>query len=219
MLVRLLGKEYTAQKGSWNIPFTDVPEWTKPYVGHAYENGLTEGEYNENTTSFTRGDVAIISVSALATNMKGNDATLGDFFYEIFDRKEIIHRKEAEAFQYIIDAQDGMNESLNNIPNYIDTNEELASYLVMTILEYQRYVNQSIAALYYGISECGQSMENKEIKQYLNELIAALIPLRDFPASEGNVEKFPEIRDNALQRIEEVIDKYEEEFSLWDILS
>ena len=43
MLVRLLGKENEALSGAWSIPFTDVAEWAKPYVGYAYTNGLTNG--------------------------------------------------------------------------------------------------------------------------------------------------------------------------------
>ena len=43
MLVRLLGKEEEANAGTWDIPFTDVLEWAKPYVGYAYANGLTSG--------------------------------------------------------------------------------------------------------------------------------------------------------------------------------
>ncbi|MDR2361061.1 MAG: S-layer homology domain-containing protein, partial [Oscillospiraceae bacterium] len=43
MLVRLLGKEQTAQAGTYELPFTDVPSWAEPYVGYAYANGLTNG--------------------------------------------------------------------------------------------------------------------------------------------------------------------------------
>ena len=43
MLVRLLGKESAALSGSWTTPFTDVPVWAAPYVGYAYEHGLTYG--------------------------------------------------------------------------------------------------------------------------------------------------------------------------------
>lgn len=43
MLVRLLGKEEEALAGEWEVPFTDVVEWAKPYVGYAYNNGLTGG--------------------------------------------------------------------------------------------------------------------------------------------------------------------------------
>lgn len=115
MLVRLLGKEDEAKNGTWDIPFTDVADWAKPYVGYAYANGLTngtsattfgggdtvtasqyltfvlralgyesgtdfqwdkawelsdqigltDGTYNAQTTEFVRGDVAMISESAL----------------------------------------------------------------------------------------------------------------------------------------------------------
>lgn len=43
MLVRLLGKEAEAKAGSWETPFVDVVDWAKPYVGYAYNNGLTSG--------------------------------------------------------------------------------------------------------------------------------------------------------------------------------
>lgn len=43
MLVRLLGKETEAKSKTWSIPFTDVADWAKPYVGYAYANGLTNG--------------------------------------------------------------------------------------------------------------------------------------------------------------------------------
>lgn len=126
MLVRLLGKESEAQKGTWSIPFTDVADWAKPYVGYAYTNGLTNGtsettydgddpitasqyitlalralgynsgsdfqwdkawllsdtigltagQYNEGTTAFTRGDVAIVSNTALDCKLKDFPFTL-----------------------------------------------------------------------------------------------------------------------------------------------
>ncbi len=43
MLVRLLGKDETANGTEWTIPFTDVDEWAKPYVGYAYNYALTGG--------------------------------------------------------------------------------------------------------------------------------------------------------------------------------
>ncbi len=43
MLVRLMGQEKVALEGTWTTPFTDVEDWAKPYVGYAYENGLTQG--------------------------------------------------------------------------------------------------------------------------------------------------------------------------------
>lgn len=43
MLVRLLGKENEANAGSWETPFYDVEDWALPYVGYAYQSGLTQG--------------------------------------------------------------------------------------------------------------------------------------------------------------------------------
>lgn len=57
MLVRLLGKVDEATNGSWTMPFTDVADWAKPYVGYAYSNNLTFGV---SQTAFGSGD----SVSA-----------------------------------------------------------------------------------------------------------------------------------------------------------
>ncbi len=62
MLVRLLGKEEEAKSGTWNIPFTDVADWAKPYVGYAYANGLTTG-----TGATTFGGSTAISASQYIT--------------------------------------------------------------------------------------------------------------------------------------------------------
>ncbi len=43
MLIRVLGAEKAALEGSFEHPFTDVPEWADKYVGYAYENSLTKG--------------------------------------------------------------------------------------------------------------------------------------------------------------------------------
>ena len=62
MLVRLLGKEAEAKEGAWDIPFTDVADWAKPYVGYAYANGLTKG-----TGDTTFGGDTLISASQYLT--------------------------------------------------------------------------------------------------------------------------------------------------------
>ena len=62
MLVRLLGKEAEAKSGTWTIPFTDVADWAKPYVGYAYANGLTKG-----TSETTFGGDSLITASQYLT--------------------------------------------------------------------------------------------------------------------------------------------------------
>ncbi|MDR3149993.1 MAG: hypothetical protein LBT88_08320 [Oscillospiraceae bacterium] len=44
MLVRFLGKEAEANLAvRYSAPFSDVPDWAKPYVGYLYANGITNG--------------------------------------------------------------------------------------------------------------------------------------------------------------------------------
>lgn len=43
LLVRMLGKEGEATKGTFSHPFKDTLEWYDKYVGYAYENKLTNG--------------------------------------------------------------------------------------------------------------------------------------------------------------------------------
>jgi hypothetical protein len=43
MTIRLLGKEGEAKAHSSITTFTDVPEWAKPYVAYAVENGIVKG--------------------------------------------------------------------------------------------------------------------------------------------------------------------------------
>ncbi len=43
LVIRLLGKESAALEGKSVCPFTDVSAWASPYVGWAYENGITNG--------------------------------------------------------------------------------------------------------------------------------------------------------------------------------
>lgn len=62
MLVRLLGKEDEAKSGTWDIPFTDVANWARPYVGYAYANGLTTG-----TSATTYGGSESVTASQYLT--------------------------------------------------------------------------------------------------------------------------------------------------------
>ncbi|MBQ9428212.1 MAG: S-layer homology domain-containing protein, partial [Clostridia bacterium] len=43
LVVRFLGAEKAATGGSSPTPFTDLPDWAKPYIGYAYANGITKG--------------------------------------------------------------------------------------------------------------------------------------------------------------------------------
>ena len=43
MFIRVLGEEEAALAWTGEIPFVDVLDWAKPYVGYAYEKGYTNG--------------------------------------------------------------------------------------------------------------------------------------------------------------------------------
>ena len=62
MLVCLLGKEKEALDGEWVTPFTDVTDWAKPYVGYAYNAGLTSG-----TSATTFGGDAMVTATQYLT--------------------------------------------------------------------------------------------------------------------------------------------------------
>ena len=146
MLIRLLGKGEEAANGNWDIPFTDVANWAKPYVGYAYANGLasgtspstfggndavtaaqyitfvlralgyqsgkdfawntswelsdqlriTDGRYNKNDSSFTRGDIAIISYYALSANVNNSETSLAHQLY----KNNVIATEEPKALSF-----------------------------------------------------------------------------------------------------------------------
>lgn len=82
MLTRFLGAEQTARAGTWEHPFTDVPQWAAPYVGWLYENGLTKGvsatRYGA-AESVTCAQYCVFLSRALKRNY---DAYLADTYYQ-----------------------------------------------------------------------------------------------------------------------------------------
>ncbi len=81
MLVRLLGKEEEAQAGSWTIPFTDVADWAKPYVGYAYANGLTNGT-SDTTFSGTNPVTATQYLTFVLRALGYSSEAGGDFRWD-----------------------------------------------------------------------------------------------------------------------------------------
>jgi hypothetical protein len=49
LIINILGKYDEANARTWDMPFTDVSDWAKPFVGYAYAKGITNGK---STTSF-----------------------------------------------------------------------------------------------------------------------------------------------------------------------
>lgn len=80
MLVRLLGRENEALGGKWETPFTDVEAWAEPYVGLAYENGLTTG--TGETTFGGDGRVTAAQYLTFILRALGYDDAAGDFVWD-----------------------------------------------------------------------------------------------------------------------------------------
>lgn len=74
LLVRMLGKEEAAMSKTYSLPFTDVADWAKPYVGYAYENGITNGVSATkfgSTTTMTDYMFITLTLRALGYTDKG----------------------------------------------------------------------------------------------------------------------------------------------------
>lgn len=80
MLVRMLGQEETAKQLTYSAPFSDVPEWARPYVQYLYENGLASGT---TETTFGSGEPCTAQQYAtfLLRALGYSDKTGGDFTF------------------------------------------------------------------------------------------------------------------------------------------
>ena len=80
LLVRILGREAEAKEQVFDIPFTDVDEWAKPYVGFAYHNGLVNGIAD---TSFgSKNPISASEYLTLILRSLGYDDKNGDFAWD-----------------------------------------------------------------------------------------------------------------------------------------
>ena len=78
MLIKLLGKETEAVNGTWEMPFIDVDEWAKPFVGYAYANGLTAG--NSTTEPTFGGNDPVTATQYLTFVLKALGYEVGKDF-------------------------------------------------------------------------------------------------------------------------------------------
>ncbi len=109
MLVRLIGAEDIAKTSSYEIPFNDVPEWAIPYVGYAYENGLTKGVSSDKYGSdqlITQQQYAAFMLRALGFSEEASDFSFSNAV-KIFNDKcgevlcgNIFYRKEMVLMSY-----------------------------------------------------------------------------------------------------------------------
>ncbi len=100
MFVRLLGGEREAKDNNYAHPFTDVPKWGDPYVGYAWEKGLTKG-----TGKGLFGSTAYITLEEYVTfvlRALGYDDSQGDFTWKTSVDKAVeiglLTREQANGF-------------------------------------------------------------------------------------------------------------------------
>lgn len=81
MLIRSMGKEAEALSGTWRHPFSDVPSWADPYVGYAYNQGLSNGvsQTEFGTSNATAEQYLTFVLRALGySDVNGTDFTWND---------------------------------------------------------------------------------------------------------------------------------------------
>lgn len=79
MLIRVLGEEKAVKEGTWEHPFTDVAEWANPYVGYAYEKGLTKGV---SATKFGTDNASAATYLTFVLRALGYSDADGDFAWD-----------------------------------------------------------------------------------------------------------------------------------------
>ncbi len=80
MLVRLLGEESVALRGTSRHPFGDVPAWANGYIGHAYAKGYTNGT---SANRFTPNNpVSATQYMTFLLPALGYDDAKGDFKWD-----------------------------------------------------------------------------------------------------------------------------------------
>lgn len=109
MLIRLLGKEEEAKESINDLsPFTDVPEWAKPYANYAYKAGLTKGIGNNLFGSYDK--VNAKSYMTFMLRALEYDDSNGDFSYEqainFAEKKKILTVQDVEELDSTVFLRD-----------------------------------------------------------------------------------------------------------------
>lgn len=105
MFIRVLGEEEEALAWQGDIPFKDVLDWAKPYVGYAYEMGYTNGisatEFAPNMTAtanqYTEFVLRAMGYSSTA-NTDLSDTLLRAWEAEVLTEGEVEKLSGVDAF-------------------------------------------------------------------------------------------------------------------------
>jgi len=133
MLVRFLGKEAEAKEGEWETPFTDVPDWAKPYVGYLYENDLTKGM---SETTYVPDDVcsaqmyATFILRALGyMDENGKDTFEYAKVFEFAEEKNLITAENCDKDNFLRDHMVGIAYKALTLPTADGAYEALVTKL------------------------------------------------------------------------------------------
>lgn len=237
MLVRLLGKEAEAKAGTWSVPFSDIADWARPYVGYAYTNGLTNGtsattyggtdvvtasqyltfvlralgyeagtdfqwdrawelsdrigltsgQYNINTSSFTRGDVAIISAQALNVSLKNLPYTLPNT--TILPEASKNNAPSSVKIDILTKTRDGFKSASKafyacaNALLLLSEKTDTPNLIVSSTQQSQRQFINATSELSSAIALCGEYEDTQDVKSELSQIVTELSKFTSYSLS------------------------------------
>lgn len=272
MLVRLLGKEAEAKAGTWNIPFSDVADWARPYVGYAYTNGLTDGtsaatyggtdavtasqyltfvlralgyeagtdfqwdrawelsdrigltsgQYHAGTAHFVRGDIAIISNSALKMVRKGTNTTLLSTLNlsdqqdkkSTTDTKIEILEYHGSGLEYIAEGSSLIIDGLKHISDGNYSDSYTRAYLIKLFQYDQEYIKLAIDDWNTAVNLCGNYSDTQSMKGYLEQEIEEYSALLDYTITADTVMEYMQYR-TTFKSSEELAAAIQAEIDAW----
>lgn len=177
MLLRLLGKGAEAKAYTGACPFNDVPDWGKPYVAYAYDNGLTNGS---SKTQFGMGNASCATYLTFVLRALGySDAGGADFTW---------------------DNPFALAESVKIMPEGVDTKEfwradvVAVSYAALYAVKKGGTQTLSESLMTQGVFTTAQFEENTDERLLLAHTIPEIRVVGDWPCSENFLkEKWAEL--------------------------
>ena len=163
-VVRFLGKEKAATSIAAKHPFTDLPVWAVPYVGYAYENGVTKGV--SNTKFDPDGSMTEAAFLTAILRVLGYNDAAGDFVwsnpYELAKQVGLKADTSADtaftrgdAFVICYNALSAKNKTTGKT-----VAEELVAEGVFTMEKYNEVSSAVQKAELIAINELKQQSEN-----------------------------------------------------------
>lgn len=149
MLLRTLGRENEVLTANYSHPFTDVPDWADPYIGYAYETGLSQGV---SAAEFGSGNASAAMYLTLVLRSLGYSDTDGaDFTWN----DPYTLSEELGILQERVDTENFLRGDIVTISHaalsakFKNTDETLSDRLIAADL----FTRESFNDIYYSIEE------------------------------------------------------------------